>query len=148
VNRPPKNLDATSFGGLSRSDLMARVRSRNNKTTEIRMANLLRRAGLSGWRRNANVPGKPDFVWRHLRVALFVDGCFWHGHDCGRNLTPRTNADFWQQKIAATRRRDAANRRALRRAGWVVLQVWECALSRCPDACIRRICAALRRRTL
>ncbi len=136
----------SGFGGLSRSALMSRVHSRGNKTTELRMVVLLRRYGLSGWRRHADLPGKPDFVWPRVRVAVFVDGCFWHGHACGRNLTPKTNAEFWEQKLAATRRRDRSVRRRLRRAGWIVVRVWECRLERSPVACVSRIRAAIEKR--
>jgi DNA mismatch endonuclease (patch repair protein) len=127
---------------------MSRVRSRKNKTTELKMVALLRQHGLSGWRRHMQLPGQPDFVWPRIKVALFVDGCFWHGHNCGRNLTPKKNAELWEKKFAATRRRDALTRRALRRRGWVVLRVWECALARSPEACVSCIRAAIEKRSL
>ena len=135
----------TDFGGLCRSNLMARVRSRGNKTTELRMMELLRKNGSTGWRRHLNLRGKPDFVWPRVRVAVFVDGCFWHGHSCGRNLTPRTNVEFWEKKIAGNRRRDRSVRRALRKSGWIVLSVWECQLARSPSVCMNRIRAAIER---
>ena len=143
----PKEPDATSFGGLSRSELMSRIRSRSNKTTEIRMVALLRQHKLKGWRRHTKMPGRPDFVWPRLRVAIFVDGCFWHGHECRRNLTPKRNAEFWEKKIANNRRRDARIRRGLQKSGWSVIRIWECSLSRAPGACLGRIRAALRRRS-
>ncbi|MGO8902035.1 MAG: very short patch repair endonuclease [Isosphaeraceae bacterium] len=142
-SEPPPESDETTFGGLSRSELMSRVRSKSNKTTEIKMAALLRKHGLKGWRRHARMPGKPDFIWPRLRVAVFVDGCFWHGHQCGRNLTPKKNAEFWERKIATNRRRDARIRRGLRTSGWSVICIWECTLSRAPAVCVRRIQAAL-----
>jgi len=145
MNRHPTNLEPSGFGGLSRAELMSRVRSRGNKTTEGRMVALLRRHGLTGWRRHANLPGRPDFVWPKSHVAVFVDGCFWHGHHCGRNLAPKKNAEFWEKKFAATRHRDVQNGRVLRRCGWIVIRIWECRLGRVPDACIRRIRAALKR---
>jgi DNA mismatch endonuclease, patch repair protein len=144
VTRHPKNPNPSGFGGLSRSALMSRIRSRGNKTTEQRMVALLRFQGITGWRRHTKLPGNPDFVWSKLRVALFVDGCFWHGHQCGRNLTPKNNAKLWEKKFAATRLRDAANGRILRERGWVVVRVWECVLKSTPDACTRRIRAALK----
>ncbi len=142
--RHPTNSDPSGFGGLSRSALMSRVRSRGNKTTELRMVALLRQYGIAGWRRHTKLPGNPDFVWSKLHVALFVDGCFWHGHQCGRNLTPENNAELWEKKFAATRLRDAANARNLRKRGWVVVRVWECALKRAPETCVRRIQSALK----
>src|SRR5689334_12378985 len=99
MKRHPTNDAATSFGQLSRAELMSRVRSTGNQTTEGRMVKILRAAHVTGWRRRAKLPGNPDFVWRVGRVALFVDGCFWHGHDCGRNLTPKNNAELWEKKI-------------------------------------------------
>jgi DNA mismatch endonuclease (patch repair protein) len=145
MTQHPTNLDATGFGDLSRAALMSLIRSKDNKTTEGRMVALLRASHVTGWRRHLKLIGNPDFVWRKERVALFVDGCFWHGHDCGRNLTPKNNAELWKRKITATRRRDAANSRALRKRGWTVIRIWECQLKREPDACVRRICSALNR---
>src|SRR5437867_1881784 len=87
---------------LSRSDLMARIKSTGNKTTEIRLLKLLRAAGISGWRRRSTVYGRPDFVFRKQRVAIFVDGCFWHGHPTLCRL-PATNRTYWAKKISANR---------------------------------------------
>jgi DNA mismatch endonuclease (patch repair protein) len=141
MSRWPGNAEKqrTTFGGLSRSQLMSRVRSRGNETTERRLASLLRRGGLSGWRRHQALPGRPDFVWPRLRVAVFVDGCFWHGHDCGKNISPKTNSDAWQSKIRRNKARDRRVTRLLRGRGWRVLRIWECRLSRQPARCIRRI---------
>jgi DNA mismatch endonuclease, patch repair protein len=140
-SRPSRQL--TSFGHLNRSELMSRVRSKGNKTTEQRMVQLLRFHRLSGWRRHADLPGRPDFVWPRARVALFVHGCFWHGHDCGRNLKPKRNIGFWENKIVTNRRRDRRNRLVLRQQGWSVITVWECHLSRSPAQCLVRIKNAL-----
>jgi DNA mismatch endonuclease (patch repair protein) len=129
----------TTFGRLYRSQLMARIRSSGNETTEIRLAKLLRASRLKGWHRHPSLPGRPDFAWRMQRVALFVDGCFWHGHACGRNLSPRTNASAWRRKISLTKRRDRRASRVLRRAGWRVARVWECRLKHHPASTLRRI---------
>lgn len=134
--------DLTTFGGLTRSELMSRVRSTGNRTTEGRMVRLLRSSRLTGWRRHARLLGKPDFVWRQAKLALFVDGCFWHGHDCGRSLIPKRNASFWREKIRSNKRRDRRVTRQLRSWGWSVIRVWECELVRCPQKCLRRIRAA------
>ena len=130
--------ERTTFGGLRRGQLMSRVRSTGNLTTEKRLASLLRKAGLTGWRRHQNLPGKPDFVWRKVKIAVFVDGCFWHGHDC-RNLTPKKNAEAWKDKIESTRARDRQNNGILNQKGWKVIRIWECRLTKNPDQCIRRI---------
>lgn len=147
MSRWPGNAtkERTSFGGLSRSQLMARVRSTGNLTTEAGLARLLRLAQLHGWRRHQALSGRPDFVWRSSKVAVFVDGCFWHGHDCGRNVTPRTNARAWDEKIRNNQRRDARVTRTLRRGGWKVYRIAECELARRPERCVGKIRAMLRR---
>lgn len=148
MSRWPGNAKAqrTTFGTLSRAQLMSRVRSTGNATTERRLAEMLRRAGLKGWRRHASLPGRPDFVWPAAKVAVFVDGCFWHGHDCGRNVTPRTNAAAWSEKIAGNKLRDRRVARCLRRRGWHVLRMWECQLTHAPTRCTARIERAIRTR--
>ncbi len=90
---------------------------------------LFRAHGITGWRRKARVFGKPDFVFRAARVAVFVDGCFWHG--CPRHATrPANRAAWWADKLSGNARRDRRVNRTLRAAGWTVLRVWECALTR------------------
>ena len=145
MSRWPGNADRerTAFGGLCRSQLMSRVSSSGNKTTEKRLASLLRVAGLAGWRRQQPLPGHPDFVWPTKKIAVFVDGCFWHGHDCGRNLTPRTNVQAWQEKIRGNRSRDRKVARVLRGQGWKVVRIWECQLAKNPWRQIRRIHQAM-----
>ena len=117
-----------------RSKIMAAVRTRHG-TAEKRMEALLRANRLSGFRRQWPIPGKPDYVWPKLRVALFIDGCFWHGCTCKR--APKQNARYWQDKVIANRRRDMRVTRQLRQAGWSVLRVWECSVSE--DRTILRI---------
>ncbi len=141
MSRWPGNAqkERTTFGGLRRGQLMSRVRSTGNLTTEKRLVSLLRAAGMTGWRRHQPLPGRPDFVWPKAKVALFVDGCFWHGHDCGRNLTPRTNVEAWRDKIKRNQARDRRATRVLRKLGWKVVRIWECRLSKDSDRCVRRI---------
>jgi|SRR5579883_1467793 len=135
--------ERTTFGGLRRGQLMARVRSVGNKTTEERLASLLRRNNISGWRRHLPLPGKPDFAWPRLRLAVFVDGCFWHGHPCGRNIAPRINAKAWQDKICGNKSRDYRTNKILRTAGWTVVRIWECLLAKNPVQSLQRIQEAL-----
>lgn len=108
---------------------MKAIRSRGNKTTERRMRSVLLRAGVRGWEMHCSeLPGKPDFVFRQIRLALFVDGCFWHGcHKCGH--VPRQNRTYWSVKLMRNRARDVRVRRELKRLGWTVVRVWEHELS-------------------
>jgi len=139
------NNELTSFGGLSRSELMSRIRSSGNESTELKMRKLLRKNCLKGWRRNSSLTGKPDFVWHSQKLALFVDGCFWHGHNCGRNLKPKSNVEAWSSKIARNRKRDSHVTRQLKAQHWKVVRIWECSLIRSPGMCARRILDALQR---
>ena len=120
---------ADVFTPAKRSAVMALIRSRGNRATELRLIALMREHGITGWRRHAPVFGKPDFVFRRERVAVFVDGCFWHG--CPRHATkPAIRAEWWAAKLGRNAQRDRAVTRALRASGWIVLRVWECALAR------------------
>ncbi len=108
---------------------MSHIRSRGNRDTELRLIALMRKHGITGWRLNARVFGKPDFVFRCERVAVFVDGCFWHG--CPRHATmPANKRAFWKAKLARNSARDREVTRTLRAAGWRVVRVWECAFTR------------------
>lgn len=141
MSRWPGNAQTehTTFGGLSRGQLMSRVRSTGNETTEKRLAVLLRNARLTGWRRNQSLLGRPDFVWPKAKVAVFVDGCFWHGHDCGKNVSPKTNPKEWRDKIRKNQVRDRRVTNRLRREGWRVTRIWECELAGRPGRCVARI---------
>ena len=109
----------------TRSRIMASVRSKGNRSTEQLMARILRKAGLRGYRKHWRAPGKPDFAWPDRKIALFVDGCFWHG--CPRcNRPSKSRVRFWRKKISDNRKRDLRVSRQLRREGWKVLRVWEC----------------------
>ncbi|MCD6339857.1 MAG: very short patch repair endonuclease [Verrucomicrobia bacterium] len=135
---------ADTFSPAKRSQIMAAVRSSGNKSTELKFIALLREAGLTGWRRKARVFGNPDFVFRKARVAVFLDGCFWHG--CPRHLRlPQTNRAYWERKIQRNMRRDRRITRELRGRGWRVLRFWEHELAD-RQAVTRRLRAALRSR--
>ncbi len=106
---------------------MARIRGTGNQSTELRLIALMRAHGITGWRRHWPVFGKPDFVFPKRRLAVFVDGCFWHG--CPRHFTrPKSRQAFWDDKIAANRARDRRVTRTLRAQGWRVVRLWEHAL--------------------
>lgn len=118
---------------MDRSAVMARVRGRDTGP-ELAVRRALRAEGLTGYRlHRADLPGRPDVAFIGRRAAIFVHGCFWHGHDCPRGArAPKTNAAYWRAKIARNRARDAAALAALEAQGWRALVVWECALRR-PD---------------
>ncbi len=86
----------------------------------------------------SRVTVRPDFVFRQLRLAIFVDGCFWHG--CPKHATkPANNRAFWKKKLAGNKKRDRLVNLALRRAGWRVMRIWECTLAKHPETCIHRV---------
>ena|ERR1051326_3780877 len=112
------------FVKAKRSQVMAAIRSKGNRDTELTLAAILRKAGLKGWRRHLPVPGNPDFVFWKRRVAIFVDGCFWHCcPEHGRN--PGSNRSYWVPKLRRNRQRDLETSRRLRKLGWRVLRLWE-----------------------
>lgn len=128
---------------MTRSQLMARVRGRGNKTTEQRLVGLFRKAGVTGWRRHLPLPGTPDFAFRKQRVVIFVDGCFWHG--CPKHATfPTTRRKFWLKKFADNKSRDRQVTRDLRSRGWRVIRIWEHDLRK-PARALSRIVAAMSR---
>lgn len=130
----------------ARSQLMSRVRSSGNHTTELLFIQLLRIARISGWRRGSLLPGRPDFVFVTEKVAVHVDGCFWHGCAvCNRRL-PVANRTLWAEKISGNRARDRRVDRQLRARGWSVVRVWEHELRVSRDDVVRRLVRSLRQR--
>ena len=137
------------FTKRKRSDVMSRIRGTGNKDTELRLIQIFRANGITGWRRQqiirfnlqlstSNSEGsklsggrskfsrgvRPDFIFPRLHVAVFVDGCFWHG--CPKHATqPKTNATFWRDKITGNKARDRRVNRTLSATGWTVLRVWQ-----------------------
>ena len=107
---------------------MSRIRGRDTKP-ELVVRRWLWHQGFRYRLYVKSLPGRPDIVMRKWRTVIFVNGCFWHGHDCQSDRRPSTNARFWQEKIERNRERDARNVAALQAAGWHVLVVWECQLS-------------------
>lgn len=115
--------ERAAFETRHRSHTMASVRSQRTDLKQL-LAAAMWRFGLRGWRRGRRTEGaKPDFVFVSARVAVFVDGCFWHGcPKCAKR--PATNTDYWTSKIERNRRRDRKQTTALRHAGWTVLRFW------------------------
>ncbi len=116
---------ADIFTKSERSKIMRQVKSKRNKTTEIKLIEYFRSNGIIGWRRNYKLFGKPDFVFPKKRVVIFTDGCFWHGHNC-RNLKPENNKEYWQKKIARNKLRDKVVTKNLKKRNWIVIRIWEC----------------------
>ncbi len=127
------------FTKAKRSFVMSRIRSRGNKDTEVALAKLFRRNKITGWRKQMEVriqksgarifKVRPDFIFPKIRLALFVDGCFWHG--CPKHGTqPKGNRVFWKNKFARNKARDLLVTRTLRSAKWRVLRIWEHELAR------------------
>jgi len=130
---------ADVFSPSKRSEVMSRIRSTGNMNTEMRLIGIMKRNGIKGWRRHQPLPGSPDFMFRRERVALFVDGCFWHG--CPRCYrSPKSHRAFWKQKVCVNRKRDRRVVRELRLLGWRVVRFWECSL--CQEA---RVVARIKR---
>lgn len=130
------------FTKAKRSHVMSRIRGRGNKSTELALAKLFRAHGLAGWRRHEPVFGKPDFVFRMAHIAVFVDGCFWHG--CPKHATlPAARRKFWLRKFADNKARDRRVSVTLRKQGWRVIRVWEHDLKSKPSRVVRKVLKAL-----
>lgn len=120
----------------TRSRVMSRIRGRDTGPERIAAA-MLADAGLNAEAQARDLAGRPDFVLRELKVAVFVDGAFWHGwrfHDWRHKLSEK-----WEAKIDATRKRDRRNHLALRRSGWKVVRLWDFELEEHPRRCLKRV---------
>lgn len=120
-----------------RSWNMSRIRGKNT-APEMLVRRFLYSQGIR-YRLHAKLPGKPDVVIRKNSAALFVNGCFWHGHNCKFAVTPKSNTKFWQSKISGNVERDQRNRQQLEVDGWKVLTVWECELEKDRDRTLQNI---------
>lgn len=120
---------ADVFDKDKRSEIMKKVRSKNNKSTELKLIQIFKENNIHGWRRNYKVKGHPDFVFLDRRIAVFVDGCFWHGHNC-RNTKPKDNQNYWNQKRERNIRHDKEISELFENRGWKVIRIWECELKK------------------
>lgn len=113
-----------------RSENMRRIRGKDT-APELAIRKLCWELGFTGYRiHRKDLPGKPDLAWIGRRLAVFVHGCFWHGHDCAEGIRkPKSNRDYWIPKIERNQQRDAENIAALRADGWNVLVIWECEIN-------------------
>ena len=108
-----------------RSEIMSRIRSKNTKP-EILVRKIVFKNGYRYRLHKQDLPGKPDIVFISLRKVIFVNGCFWHGHQCRNNLVPKSNKHFWLKKIENNKIRDKQNHRRLNYLGWSYCVIWEC----------------------
>jgi DNA mismatch endonuclease Vsr len=141
-----RHLPNGTFGRVTPacSRLMGAVSSKNNKSTELRLRMALVHTGLRGWILHAkHLPGRPDFFFNSNRLAIFVDGCFWHGCPaCGH--FPKVHAAFWRAKIERNRERDEHANRELESNGFRVMRFWEHELRTDLKECVRRVSNMLR----
>ena len=112
-----------------RSMNMSHIRSTNSKPEE-KVRKYLFSKGLQYRKNVRKLPGCPDLVFRKYKTVVFVNGCFWHHHDCGRFVWPSSNEEYWHQKINRNVERDAENNALLKSQGWTVLTIWECQLKK------------------
>jgi DNA mismatch endonuclease (patch repair protein) len=129
----------------TRSYVMSRIRKRNT-LPELLLRRALVAAGVRGYRLHAKLPGHPDVVFSKARLAVFVDGCFWHQCKLCKIPVPRSNAAYWAPKLARNVARDRRANRQLRALGWSVLHLWEHQVVRNADACAARIARRYRDR--
>jgi DNA mismatch endonuclease, patch repair protein len=112
------------FTTLKRSQIMSRVKGRGNAATELRLIRIFHNHHVTGWRRHIGMFGSPDFIFPKQRLALFVDGCFWHG--CPKHESfPKINRNFWRKKLVRNKTRDRLVNRTLKAKGWRVLRIWQ-----------------------
>jgi DNA mismatch endonuclease (patch repair protein) len=135
-SRAPRRHKGDIMSPEKRSALMARIKGKNTGP-EQRMAAALAAQGLEWESHSRDLPGRPDFVFRQARVAVFVDGDFWHGWRFSQ--WRHKLSEKWEAKIEDNRRRDARNHRWLRRMGWKVVRLWEHQVTADVDACIDRL---------
>ena len=131
----------------NRSRNMSRIRGKDTKP-ELQLRSLLHRQGFRFRLHSADLPGKPDIVFRRQRTAIFVHGCFWHQHrNCPKATIPMNNHDFWKAKLERNVVRDAENLKELQKQGWQVISVWECELKHQTEGIMTKIIRALRKTT-
>ena len=131
-----------TFSKTQRSKIMAKVRSRGNRSTEQRLRIALMRARLRSWKLNAkSLPGSPDIAFPQSKTAIFIDGCFWHGClKCYRR--PQTSQSYWDAKVQRNKTRDKRNRKILKQMGWQTIRIWEHQLKADLKKCVEKIAAS------
>ena len=122
---PQASKESPDTGSSTRSQIMSRIRSKNT-APEMEVRRALHRAGHRYRIHRADLPGCPDLLFPRQRVALFVNGCFWHWHGCERSRMPKSNVDYWTAKIHGNVERDKRTRSELEGLGWKWRVIWEC----------------------
>jgi DNA mismatch endonuclease (patch repair protein) len=117
---------------------MAAVKGTDTKP-ELFVRRVLHRSGFRFRLHRKDLPGTPDIVLPRFRIAVFVHGCYWHGHECQANRVPRTNAAYWSEKIRRNVERDARNQAELSELGWTICVVWECQLDQMTEELVKRL---------
>jgi len=132
---------ADNMSKEQRSFTMSRIRSNNNNSTELKLLDILLQHNISGWERDSNIIGKPDFVFFEKQIAIFIDGCFWHGCPKCFNM-PKSNEEYWSVKITQNKKRARFVNSELKRNGWKVIRIWEHSFKR-PSFILKKIIKAL-----
>ncbi len=129
------------FTPAGRSKIMAAIKSSKTKSTELRFRAWLVSKGVRGWiMKGQGLPGTPDFIFPRKKIAVFIDGCFWHGClKCKRNLSPQSNKRYWEKKISTNMARDKKRNLELKKSGWTVARVWEHDLDEISESRIKRL---------
>ena len=115
------------FNPEKRSQIMASISAKDTKP-EIKIRHALHRRGFRYRLHAKSLPGKPDLVFKKFNAVVFVNGCFWHGHNCPLFRMPSSNRSYWTQKIDANRKRDTKNNKQLLDLNWRILTIWECSM--------------------
>jgi len=127
----------------TRSRMMSKIKGKDTRP-ELVVRRALHRLGYRYRLHRKDLPGRPDMIFPSCKAVIFVNGCFWHAHDCGLFRLPKTHTGFWKNKISKNVERDKKNIQLLKEQGWRVLIVWECSIKRKKDedisGVIRSIC--------
>lgn len=126
------------FDPKKRSEIMSKVKNKGT-SPELYIRKLLCEMGYRHYRlKSPTLPCNPDIVYPGMKKAIFINGCFWHGHDCNRGHLPETNHDFWEKKIAHNKERDTNNYAALKQLGWDYLVIWQCEIKKSKESELRK----------
>jgi DNA mismatch endonuclease, patch repair protein len=131
------------YNKKTRSYVMSRIRSRDTKA-ELLLRRLLCSQGLRRYRLHTDAPGRPDICFKAHKIAIFVDGCFWHGCPYCAIAMPISNRIYWKAKLLMNKARDKRNNSELRALGWTPVRFWEHQVLRNPEMCLRKLSRVLK----